>query len=375
MHIVLFMGIIVASFGLLSGILMFWSLSHPESDRESTNIPYVSIIIPARNEAKRLPILLKSLKMQTWKAFEILVVDDASEDSTAAVATEYGATVLKNDKESVGGTTSGKSLACAYGAEHSTGEWLLFLDADVQFVHNNSLKKLLSAYQKQHAKGILSVQPYHQMEKAYEHLSAVFNIIVLAGINVFTIWKQKFKTAGSFGPCILCDKESYLLSGGHGAAKDSIMDDFALSETFIANKLPVRNFGGKSIITFRMYPEGMRQLIEGWTKTLATASQSTHWFVMLLINVWISGALSVASLPVASIRMDNLALLGISIILYLLYGLHVLFLTKRVGNFNSWLVIFFFPLLFIFFIVVFMYSLYRTHISRSVTWKGRKIKM
>ncbi|MDQ0220602.1 glycosyltransferase [Peribacillus cavernae] len=373
MHIMLFLAIILTLVGLVSGTLMFWSLSRPKANEESTDIPYVSIIIPARNEANRLPHLLKSLNSQTWQTFEILVVDDASEDHTAAVATEYGATVL-NNKEAVGGTTSGKSLACAYGAKHATGEWLLFLDADVKFVHKSSLKKLLSAYQEQHAKGILSVQPFHQMEKAYEQLSAVFNIIVLTGINVFTIWKQKFKTAGSFGPCILCDKESYLFSGGHELAKNSIMDDFALSENFTANKLPVRNFAGKGMITFRMYPEGMGQLIEGWTKTLATASQSTHWFVMLLINVWIAGALSVASLPVASIRRDNTVLIGISIVLYLLYGLHFLFLTRRVGNFSCWVVIFF-PLLFIFFIALFMYSLYRTHISRSVMWKGRKIKM
>src|SRR5699024_11664979 len=95
------------------------------------------------------------------------------------------------------------------------------------------------SYQNQKSKGILSVQPYHKVEKRYENLSAVFNIIVLTGVNVFTYWKSKFKTAGSLGPCILCDKKSYFQTGGHAWAEESIMDDFALTKLFLNENLPV----------------------------------------------------------------------------------------------------------------------------------------
>ena len=54
----------------------------------------ISVIIPARNEEKNLPRLLRSLQSQPIPPDEIIVVDDASTDRTAAVATELGARVV-----------------------------------------------------------------------------------------------------------------------------------------------------------------------------------------------------------------------------------------------------------------------------------------
>ncbi|MDH7504201.1 MAG: glycosyltransferase, partial [Verrucomicrobiota bacterium] len=50
----------------------------------------VSVIIPARNEARNLPVLLNSLTSQPAKVREIIVVDDGSTDNTAGVAREHG---------------------------------------------------------------------------------------------------------------------------------------------------------------------------------------------------------------------------------------------------------------------------------------------
>ncbi len=54
----------------------------------------LSIIIPARNEACNLPNLLHPLKIQTLEPFEIIVVDDFSEDETKEIAESYGVTVI-----------------------------------------------------------------------------------------------------------------------------------------------------------------------------------------------------------------------------------------------------------------------------------------
>lgn len=372
MQILLGLLLVFVVVGLISGVLMFWSLTIPKLGNNSNESPLVSIIIPARNEAKRLPVLLVSLNQQTYENFEVIIVDDASSDETVEIAKGFGVSVIQN--EPVAEMTSGKSTACATGSRYALGEWLLFLDADVQFTDKNSLEKLLSAFTEQRSKGILSVQPYHTMKKTYEYLSAVFNIVVLTGVNVFTVWKDKFETAGSFGPCILCDKEGYQLSGGHEAVKDSIMDDFALSELFIENKLPVRNFGGKGIINLRMYGEGFGYLVEGWTKNLGTASQSTHGFIMLLINLWICGSFVALGLPFLALVNGISMFLFIGIIVYLLYAVHVALLASRAGDFPKWIFVFF-PILFLFFTLIFIYSLYRTRIVKSVMWKGRKIKV
>ncbi len=358
--------------GLLSGLLMFWSNIKPPMQGKNQPLPTLSIIIPARNEAHRLPSLLESLQAQSFNDFELIVVDDGSSDQTSEVASSYGAKVLKSKQ--VGQMIPGKSNACAYGAQFAKGEWFLFLDADVQFANAGSLLKILTSFSKQQGKGILSIQPYHRIVRPYENLSVIFNIIVLTGINVFTIWKEKFQTAGSFGPCILCDKDSYIATGGHEAAEESIMEDFALSDIFLAKDLAVTNYLGRGIVNMRMYGEGTKQLVEGWTKNLATASQSTHRFVMFLIQLWVFGAIMVAVAPILAYLIESSMAFVWSMIIYLLYGAHVYLLARRAGNFQL-VVLLIFPLFILFFTSIFLYSLFRTHVLHSVTWKGRKIKV
>lgn len=358
----------LASVGLLCGILMFWKTNEPPiTKRPITHT--LTIIIPARNEALRIEPLLQSLAMQSWKGFNVLVVDDGSTDDTAAVATSYGARVVTS--EMVGSMTPGKANACAYGAKRATGDWLLFLDADVQLADEHSLSRMMTSFYAQHGKGILSVQPYHRIMKPYENLSAIFNVIVLTGMNVFTVWQSRLSTAGSFGPCILCDRQSYEQTGGHEAAEESIMDDFALSEVFIEKQLPVTNYVGRGIINMRMYEEGIGQLVEGWTKNLATASQSTHRAVMALIQGWIFGVIMVVVAVVLSISSP---LLIVSSLLYVAYGVHMYVLVRRAGNFHL-MIMLAYPLYVLFFTCIFMYSLYRTHVLHSVMWRGRKIKV
>ncbi len=373
MSILLMIGWVVIIVGLIGGALMYGASSMlPAPQHRRQPLPRISIIVPARNEEGRIEALLQSLERQSYQQFELIVVDDGSTDRTVIVAERYRAVVLHNDAIEHNG--SGKSYACWTGAKRARGKWLLFLDADTQFDHNTSLETLLASYAEHGATGILSVQPYHRMKRIYENFSAIFNIMVMVGINVFTPWKGKLPAAGAFGPCLLCDREEYFAAGGHQQATDAIMDDFALADTFRDKQLPLYCYGGMGIISFRMYPEGWRQLIEGWTKNFATASESTHRVVMLLINLWMCGGMAATTGLVLSLYQSNLFALGISMIAYLLYAGQTLYLARKTGQFHGWMFLFF-PLFLLFFTSVFVYSLYRTKIMRSVTWKGRKIKV
>ncbi|MGD6843581.1 glycosyltransferase family 2 protein [Bacillus infantis] len=358
----------VGFLAFIVGIMMFWSLPVPVfSSRLKESLPFLSIIIPARNEEGRIPPLLQSLQEQRFRYFEILVIDDDSSDNTRAVAESYGARVLQN-------AGSGKSSACWQGAEHAKGNWLLFLDADTRFTSADGLRNLLHFYQGKGARGILALQPFHTVERLYEHLSVVFNIIVVAGMNLFTIWGSKFKTAGSFGPCILCNRDDYFLSGGHKKIEGAIMDDLALGEAFLEHDLPVRCLGGKGIISLRMYPEGLGSLIEGWCKSFAVGSKSTHPAVMLMVIFWIAGSFIAAGALISSITEWNPAAMIFSGILYILYSIQTAWFARRVGNFR-WVIFPFYPILFLFFAGIYLYSFIRVNIFHSVKWKGRNIKV
>jgi 4,4'-diaponeurosporenoate glycosyltransferase len=353
---------------VLIGIIMFWSLPVPGfTSRNAAGLPFLSIIIPARNEEGRISPLLQSLQEQRFKQFEILVVDDDSSDNTAAVAESYGATVLKN-------SGAGKSSACWLGADEAKGSWLLFLDADTRFSSVDGIRNLLHFYQRKGARGIVALQPFHTVERLYEHLSVVFNIIVVVGMNLFTIWDSRFKTAGSFGPCILCNKDDYFLTGGHKVIEGAIMDDLALGEAFLDHDLPVRCLGGKGIISLRMYPEGLGSLIEGWCKSFAVGSKSTHPAVMLMVIIWISGSFITAGALISSIIERDPAAMMFSGVLYILYMLQTAWFARRVGDFR-WAVFPFYPVFFLFFAGIYLYSFIRVNVFHSVKWKGRKIKV
>lgn len=88
------------------------------------NNPKVSVIIPAYNAERFIEACLKSLQNQTYKNIEIIVVDDGSKDNTAKIAEKY-AKVVSND------TNLGEGASRNNGAKASSGEILVFTDADV----------------------------------------------------------------------------------------------------------------------------------------------------------------------------------------------------------------------------------------------------
>ncbi len=85
--------------------------------------PSLSIVIPAKNEEKCLPRLLESIKAQSYKDYEVIVVDDGSKDKTSEIAKSFGCRVIRVIRSGPGNTRN-------RGAKLSRGNMLLFLDAD-----------------------------------------------------------------------------------------------------------------------------------------------------------------------------------------------------------------------------------------------------
>lgn len=86
--------------------------------------PVVSIIIPCYNQACYLAEAVESALKQTYSALEVLVIDDGSTDTTREVATHYPAVRYVHQ------ANQGVSAARNTGIQHSTGDYLVFLDAD-----------------------------------------------------------------------------------------------------------------------------------------------------------------------------------------------------------------------------------------------------
>lgn len=83
----------------------------------------VSVIVPTYNSAKTLEICLKSVKSQTYPNIEIIIVDNNSTDDTRKIAEKYGEVFIKGPE---------RSAQRNFGARQSTGEYLVFLDSDIE---------------------------------------------------------------------------------------------------------------------------------------------------------------------------------------------------------------------------------------------------
>jgi glycosyltransferase involved in cell wall biosynthesis len=86
--------------------------------------PLVSIVIPTRNSEKTLPLCLESIRRQTYRNIEVIVVDNFSADSTVEMAKSYGAKVIQVRGE----RTKAKNV----GLRHAKGKYVLFIDSDME---------------------------------------------------------------------------------------------------------------------------------------------------------------------------------------------------------------------------------------------------
>ncbi len=354
-----------------------------------TELGRLSIIIPARNEAATLPFLLDSLKRQEKLPFEIIVVDDQSTDGTGNLARGYrdiGVRVIDSGERPKGWT--GKNWSCHQGSNAAQGDFLLFLDADTSLTAPDSLLRLLQEYRRRG--GLLSVQPSHRVHALYEQLSGFFNLIVMIGSGAFSQWSRPGEAIGCFGPCILMNREDYRSIGGHEAVRAEVVDDLALCRLCRQAGIGVYCYGGRETISFRMYPGGIGSLVEGWTKNMAVGASLADLRTIILLVVWFTGisnaALMMGTLGVLTARAYHIApgaqaagsvWIPWGIVVLAVYGLYVLqvFLQlRRVGTFHLAAALFF-PLLFLFFVGIFIYSIVRVKVLHSVTWKGRAIEI
>jgi 4,4'-diaponeurosporenoate glycosyltransferase len=353
----------------LFGFGFLWRIPYLKNDESlAMGSSKISILVPARNEERTLVKLLTSLKHQTLKPFEIIVIDDQSEDATAEVARREGCTVMISKDLPAG--WAGKPWACWQGANQATGDIFLFLDADT-FLEPDGLSRIVSTYLRKG--GLLSIQPFHRMKRNYERLSAVFNIIAMAGMNAFTLLGSKLKPTGAFGPCMVCSREDYFLVGGHEKARGEVLESLAIGKEFLKASREVRCYGGKGSILFRMYPDGLQSLVEGFSKGFGTGANATSVASLLMIVCWVFGGVGVTRHLIQSAILGNpMDLLGWTV-LDILYIFQIHWMLFRIGNFGfSTALLFQIPLLF--FVIVFAYSILRIFLVQKVRWKGRDIK-
>ena len=112
----------------------------------------VSVIIPTRNERTNIERLVRSLTSQTVPPQEIIVVDQDSEDGTAAIAADLGCVVVHREKPAF---YSPPAQSRNIGARKATGDLLVHLDADMELPEGGVLQRLVALFDDRHEAAVI----------------------------------------------------------------------------------------------------------------------------------------------------------------------------------------------------------------------------
>lgn len=330
----------------------------------------VSIIIPARNEEENIGILLDSINDNKIENLEVIVLNDHSTDKTKEISLSKWAKVI--DSEPLPKGWYGKPWACYQGAKSATGDLFIFLDSDTK-IENDGLKKIVETYnlycQKYKNDIVMSIAPYHKVEKFYEEFSGFFNIIMMGSMKAFLPFKNS-ETIGLFGQALVLSKENYFKIDGHKSVKDKILENMFMAEIFKSKNIKLKCFGGKNSLSFRMYKNGIGELINGWAKAFASGASQVSPLSLFNIILWISSGFLIFISFIISI-INNIYI-TISLILYFAYSAQLFWMLYRIGSFKTYSA-FLFPIHLCFYCLVFTKSLINKVFNKKVIWKSREV--
>jgi len=251
-------------------------------------LPFVSILVPARNEELKIGRCLESLLNQDYPNFELVVIDDRSTDRTGEIIEQFAK--KDNRVKFVRGKDApdgwiGKCNALAHAVGYASGDWFVFTDADT--CHKpNSVRDAVS-YALSTKSDLISFVPLQELKSFWERV--VMTVLLssfVVGDPFHAVNDPRKKRAYAYGQYILCRKNSYLAIGGHQSVRDEIVEDHAIAQVFKEKGYKILVADGKTLYSVRMYTN-LETMWQGWTKNLYSLIDSriiNLVLIVLLIN-------------------------------------------------------------------------------------------
>jgi glycosyltransferase involved in cell wall biosynthesis len=254
--------------------------------------PLLSVIIPARNEENCIGDCLKGITEQTYPQdrYEVMVVDDHSEDRTGEIISEFSKHVPNLSVFTSGPIPdewSGKSHANHLASTHARGEYLLFMDADV-IAKTAMLQRVMFTMLKNKL-DVISIVPHRTLISFLEKilLAPLFPIIA----NTFE--ERKVKLSGEL---ILFHRRVYDGIGGHTAVKSTVSDDLDFAALLEKTNFKTAFLYAEPLASTRMY-DGFASMFEGISKMFQRLLSENEWrAAWISIKYFLFAATSVASL-------------------------------------------------------------------------------
>jgi len=284
MIIFLGLAVVVAWAYLTFAYGSFWIPLFPESAPLRAQMPSVDIIVPARNEAKILPLSLPSLLTQEYSgSWRIILIDDHSDDGTADIAREIALKAGKQDRLTVISAPdlpegwSGKVAAMNTGVLYSISEMILFTDADIRH-HPKSLERLVARALDKNLDLVSRMVRLHCSSFAEKLLIPAF-VFFFAMLYPFRrVNNPRSEVAAAAGGTMLVRRASLDKIGGLAAIKSALIDDCSLAKALKDHRQMIELTLTNDIRSLRAYPE----IKDIWTMIARTAYTQLRYSPLML---------------------------------------------------------------------------------------------
>ncbi|MGF1669064.1 MAG: glycosyltransferase [Balneolaceae bacterium] len=358
----------------------------PQSDNSiHTGHPKISVCIPARNEENVIEILLKSIVIQDYENFEVLILDDQSDDRTPDILKNF-----KNDYPDLihyfEGTDQphgwlGKSWACQQLGNIAGGEIFLFVDADTE-LKQGMLSSLAIAFHNDNP-DMVTVWPQQILKTFWE--KCVLPIVYYTLFNLLPTWYAFKKPrlmpefiytrmsplfAAANGQCIAFRRSAYEQIGGHESVKSNIVEDVELAKNIKRAGFSLRMYTGLNTIKCRMYTK-QSEILQGFRKNFfAGFGHSLSLFIISALLHFIVFILPFITLPLSIFTANKTWFqLSVAIITIILIQRLVIALWQRWNPLYA----FTHPIGVLWFQFLAFVSLSDYFTGNRVTWKKREI--
>mgnify|MGYP006272759463 FL=1 len=194
--------------------------------------PKVSIILPARNEEKFIAKCLDSLLAQDYTNFEIVTIDDSSEDQTGKIISEYAQKdprIIHITARAKPDGWMGKNWACIEGYKKATGQLLLFTDADTKF-ENNVISLAVGHLESSELDALTAIPKMNCLDRWTKSTLPVISTFLHTRFSAIRVNDPTKKTGYFFGSFFIIRKKTYESVGTHEGVKHEIIEDGALGK-------------------------------------------------------------------------------------------------------------------------------------------------
>ena len=351
-----------------------------DTSKSKSSSPLVSVILPARNEQEFIGRCLDSLIQQEYENYEVIVIDDSSDDDTWKIISEYAEKsprIIPVSARPKPDGWMGKNWACMEGYRKAKGELLLFTDADTRYSEN-----------------VISLAVAHLISLDLDALSVIpkmltfdfWTRITLPMISTFlhtrfsalNVNNPAKKTGYFFGSFFILKKETYQQVGMHEGVKQQVIEDGALGGKVKDAGYKMRMVRGEHLIdavwardkTTLWY--GLKRLMVPLYLQSGKIAIGIFFAVTFLLFVPFPIFAASVLLPVetASARMLCIAASAASILIYA--GAVI---ETRVGLGLGLVYAVFAPLGGLVVVLGFLNGLIHAKGASSVTWRGRVYSM